>query len=169
VAETWLVLTEVEGVHSVTSGETEEDAVEMAFHALKAKGAAKVTAAGVIKIDHSIRAASLVTYRRAGQSDYGKTEGDAEKPKPNTAAYDSLVPFGYDLDRELKIGRQPPEERLVSMMQKLGIPVILKKKVDAPPPKSDKPSLAENKMLLPIAAVVFVVVLIVVAVLLIKK
>jgi len=169
VAETWVVLTEVQGVLSISTGESEEEAEAMVYHALKAKGATKVSAAGVIKVDHSIRAASLISYRRAGHAEYGKADGEAEKPKPSTAAYDALVPFGYDLDRELFLGHAPPEERLIQFAQKIGIPVILKKKVDAPPPKKEGPKLTEQKSFLPVVAVIFLIALVVVAGFLLKK
>jgi hypothetical protein len=115
-------------------GETVFEAEQMARAALTAPEAVRAAAAGVIRLDHALRTAQVLTYSRGGR-DFFAGQEEKDKAPPDPIAYDLLCHFGYDIDRELAAGHQPPPEKISAFVQKLRIPIVLAKKTE--PPRSD--------------------------------
>ncbi len=162
------MLSEIDGSVILDRADTKEEAQGKAEAALVGKVAARggppsvpAAASGVVELVHSLRAARVISFRRGGQTFVSyETEKEEAQAPAIPAAYDILCPFGFDIDRELKASRQPPAERVVPFVQKLGIPIVIsKKKVETAPSLS---KVAKNDRTRNIAIAVTVTVLLVI-------
>lgn len=105
----------------------------MARAALKKPEKVRAAAAGVIKLDHALRTAQVISYTRGGKDLYAGQE-EKERPPANPIAYDLICSFTYDIDKELAAGNPPAAEKVSAFVQKLGIPIVLAKKTEPPRP-----------------------------------
>ena len=162
MASTWVVLCEIDGSLMLSCGEDATEADRMARAALTAPESVRAAAAGVIALDHTLRTAQVLSYKRAGK-EVVSFEAEKEKPAPNPAAYDVVCSFGHDIEKELIAGIQPPPEKVASFVQMLGIPVVFAKRVE-PAPQSPTAEIERKEKMRRMAIAGAVVVLLLVSV-----
>jgi hypothetical protein len=122
----WLVLKEMNGTVVLSVAASLDEGIEECESLLRPSATPPAEAAGVVMMDHALRAAQVTYYRRQGQRK-GNRETQ-ELPSAVPGAYDALCGFGIDIEREILSGRPPSAEKIATFVRLLGIPVILERK-----------------------------------------
>lgn len=127
----WLVLKEMNGTVVLSVAASLDEGIEECESLLRPSATPPAEAAGVVMMDHALRAAQVTCYRRQGQRK-GNRESQ-ELPSAVPGAYDALCGFGTDIEREILSGRPPSAEKIATFVRLLGIPVILERKSEDSP------------------------------------